>query len=733
MASQSKVQGFEGSRVRAGTPEPLSLDFIFRPRSTAVIGASNREGSVGRALFANVLMNGYTGVVYPVNMTAKSVLGVKAYPTVLQIPDEVDLAVLIVPALAVPATLAECGQKKVKGAVVISAGFKELGPTGAQLELAVRDRARRYGIRLIGPNCFGTIDASPQVRLNATFGRAMPAFGNIALISQSGAVGLSALEYAISEEVGLSKFASIGNKADVNENDLLAYLRDDPETDVIMLYLEDLVNPTEFMRIARETTSNRDKPKPILAIKAGRTSEGARAASSHTGALAGSDAAYDAFFAQARILRVDTINELFAKGAALAYQPPPCGRRVAILTNAGGIGILATDACVRSGLTLAPLSDRTRTELRKHLPATAATNNPVDIIGDADATRYRTALELLVADENVDGLLPIWTPTLMAESSEVASITADIGQKSDKPILACIQAMMNAETVRRQLLRDHIPHYQFPENAARAMAAMADFSEWSRRPQGDVKRFCDVRPDVVKGIIERARSRRSRAARPAPPFVSEPEGHEILSAYGLPVPKFRLCHTADQAVAAAKEIGYPVVLKVVSPDVLHKTEFGGVRVNITDDARTRIEFAGLLETVESRKPDVDIWGVLVQQMATKGTETIIGMKRDPSFGPLLMFGLGGILVEVLKDVTFRIAPLNDISTDSMVNGIKAVKILQGFRGEPPRDVGKIKECLQRLSQLVTDFAEIEELDMNPLLVYEQGKGALVLDARFLLK
>jgi acetate---CoA ligase (ADP-forming) len=703
-----------------------SIEPLFKPRSIAVIGASNREGSVGRALFSNILMNGYSGVVYPVNLKQRSVLGVKAYESVRDIPDPVDLVVLIVPAISVPAMLAECGQKKVRGAVVISAGFKELGPTGAQLELAVRDRARTYGIRLIGPNCFGVIDSSPNTRMNATFGRFMPSFGNIGLISQSGAVGLSALDYAISEEVGLSKFASIGNKADVNENDLLAYLRDDPETDVIMFYLEDLVNPTEFMRIARETTSHPERPKPILAIKAGRTSEGAKAASSHTGALAGSDAAYDAFFAQARIIRVDSIEELFAKGVALAYQPAPRGRRVAIVTNAGGVGIMATDACIRNGLQLAKLSDQTRAELKKVLPVTASTANPVDVIGDADENRYRAALELLVKDENVDGLIPIWAPTLMAESSVVASITADVGQKSDKPILACIQSMINPAEVRRQLMRDKIPHYQFPENAARALSAMAEFSEWSHRPQGAVTNFPDVKPEVVKAIIARAKER-------TPFYISEPEGHDILSAYGLPVPPYRLCKTADEAVRAAQEIGYPVVLKIVSPDILHKTEFGGVRVNITGDAKLKTEFTGLLETVKSKKPGADVWGVLVQQMAPKGTETILGMKRDPSFGPLLMFGLGGILVEVLKDVVFRVAPINDISVDSLVTGIKAVKILQGYRGEAPRDVPKIKECLERLSQLVTDFKEIDELDINPLLVYEQGKGALVLDARFLLK
>ena len=703
-----------------------NLDFIFKPRSVAVIGASTREGSVGHALFRNVLMNGFTGMVFPVNMTAKSVLGVKAYESVLQIPDDVDLAVLVVPALAVPTTLAECGQKKVKGAIVISAGFKELGPTGAQLELAVRDRARKYGIRLIGPNCFGMINCSPDVRLNTTFGRVMPHFGNIAFISQSGAVGVNALEYAESEELGFSKFISIGNKADINECDLLSYLKDDPDTDVIALYLEDLADPPQFMHIARETASHETRPKPILAIKSGRTTEGAKAASSHTGALAGSDAAYDAFFAQARILRVDTINELFAKAAALAYQPVPRGPRVAILTNAGGVGIMGTDACIRNGLKLAELAPETRAALKKALPVTASTNNPVDIIGDADEKRYRAALELMVADENVDGLIPMWTPTLMAEAVDIADVIADIGSKSDKPILACIQTMGNSADIRKALLRDHIPHYQFPENAARAMAAMAEFSEWSRRPQGEVKNFSDVKPAIVKDILERARARPTL-------FVSEPEGHEILKAYGLPVPRFKLCKTAGEAVRAAQGIGYPVVLKIVSPDILHKTEFGGVRVNITDEAGLKAEHASLLAGVEAKKPDADIWGVLVQQMAPKGTETIIGMKRDPSFGPLLMFGLGGILVEVLKDVTFRIAPLNDISTDSMVNGIKAVKILQGYRGEAPRDVPKIKECLQRLSQLVTDFKEIDELDMNPLLVYEQGKGALVLDARFLLK
>uniref|UniRef100_A0A7C4CAW4 CoA-binding protein n=1 Tax=candidate division WOR-3 bacterium TaxID=2052148 RepID=A0A7C4CAW4_UNCW3 len=704
-----------------------SIDALFCPRSVAVIGASNREGSVGRALFANILMNGYTGMVFPVNMTARSVLGVKAYPSVLDIEEEIDLAILIVPALAVPATMAECGQKKVKAAVVISAGFKELGPTGAQLEAAVRDRARQFGIRMVGPNCFGLTNSSPKVRLSATFGRTTPSFGNIALVSQSGAIGVNALEYAENEEVGLSKFISIGNKADVNECDLLAYLRDDDETDVIMLYLEDLVNPAEFMRIARETTSHPRRPKPILAIKAGRTSEGARAASSHTGALAGSDEAYNAFFAQSRILRVETINELFAKAAALAYQPTPKGPRVAILTNAGGVGIMATDACVRNGLTIAPLTPRTREELKKHLPATAATSNPVDVIGDSDEKRYATALRLLLDDESVDGIIPIWTPTLMAEAEAVASAISEAGTKCEKPILACIQTIGDSRAVRRALLKDRIPHYQFPENAARAMAAMAEFAAWSHRPQGEVRRFEDTKPDVVRAIIAQARSRK-------PVFISEPESHEIMRAYGLPVLPARLVKTEDEAVRAGAEIGYPLVIKIVSPDILHKTDFGGVKVNITDEAMLRQEFAAMLEAIHRQKPDADIWGVFVQKMAEKGgTETIIGMNRDPQFGPLLMFGLGGVLVEALKDVTFRVAPINDLSADSMIAGIRAHKLLEAFRGRPARDTACIKECLQRVSQLVTDFPDFAEMDINPLLVYETGRGAAVLDARFLLR
>lgn len=704
-----------------------NLDFIFKPRSVAVLGASNREGSVGRALFANILFNGYTGIVYPVNPKAKSVLGVKAYSSILDIEDEIDLAVLIVPAVTVPAVLAECGQKKVKGAIVISAGFKELGPTGAALEQAVRERARTWGIRLVGPNCFGMINTSPEVRLNTTFGRIRPRYGNIALISQSGAVGANALEYAEAEEVGLCKFISIGNKADINECDLLQYLKDDPETDVIALYLEDLVNPAQFMKIAREITSRPGKPKPILAIKAGRTSEGAKAASSHTGALAGSDETYNAFFAQARVLRVDTVNELISKAASLAYQPTPHGSRVAILTNAGGIGIMATDACIRNGLKLANLTEKTRQELKKVLPVAANTNNPVDIIGDGDAERYRAAFRILIQDENVDGIIPIWTPTVVAESMDIANVIVEESGYADKPILACIQTMGDSTPIRRILLKRRIPHFQFPEDAARAMATMAEFFRLSRRPPGEVVRYSDVNQNRVRELIALARKR-------SPHYLSEPECHEILQAYGLPVVKFEMAKDGDEAVAAAQKIGYPVVLKIVSPDILHKTDVGGVRVNLNSEAELRSAYQAMLEQVKTKKPEADIWGVMVQKMAKSGElETILGMKRDLHFGPLLMFGLGGIMVEVLKDVMFRVAPVNDLSAESMITGIRANKLLEPFRGQPARDKKAIKECIMRLSQMVTDFPDFDEIDINPLLVYYEGEGAAAIDARILLR
>ncbi|MCX7785310.1 MAG: acetate--CoA ligase family protein [candidate division WOR-3 bacterium] len=625
-----------------------NLKFIFWPRSIAVIGASTKKGSVGQATFANILLNGFTGIVYPVNPTVRSVLGVKAYPSVLHIPDEIDLAVIIVPAPIVPEVIEECGQKGVKGAIIISAGFKEIGESGAKLEKRVKEIASKHNLSLIGPNCFGMINTDHRVSLFATFGKAVPQPGNIAFISQSGAVGVTALEYAEAEGIGLSKFISIGNKADINENDLLEYLKDDEQTKAIILYLEDLVEPRRFLKIATEVTSKIGKP--ILAIKAGRTSEGAKAASSHTGALAGSDEAYNAFLHQCGIIRVDTVSELFDYAKAFSGQPLPKSRRVAIITNAGGMGIMATDSVIRNGLVLSQFSETTKTKLRAFLPSSASINNPLDVIGDADEIRYREALKLLLEDENVDGIICIWTPTLMAETKVVAEEISAIAPNYAKPVMGCLLSLENTKEVIRTLWKAKIPYYPFPEIAAKALADMCDFQEWINLPPTEIKVFDDVDRNQVAAIIKTAKSR-------TPHFITEPEGYKILAAYKIPILPNVLITDPQELIDQAKLIGFPVVLKVVSSDILHKTEVGGVAVDIGNEDELLQKFQEMPKHIKQHKPDAKIEGYLIQKMAEKGIETILGIKKDPQFGPIIMFGLGGIYVEVLKDISFRVCPI----------------------------------------------------------------------------
>ncbi|MEO0091930.1 MAG: acetate--CoA ligase alpha subunit [candidate division WOR-3 bacterium] len=700
-----------------------NLKFIFWPRSIAVIGASTKKGSVGQATFANILLNGFTGIVYPVNPTVRSVLGVKAYPSVLHIPDEIDLAVIIVPAPIVPEVIEECGQKGVKGAIIISAGFKEIGESGAKLEKRVKEIASKHNLSLIGPNCFGLINTDHRVNLFATFGKAVPESGNIAFISQSGAVGVTALEYAEAEGIGLSKFISIGNKADINENDLLEYLRDDEQTKAIILYLEDLVEPRRFLKIATEVTSKIGKP--ILAIKAGRTTEGAKAASSHTGALAGSDEAYNAFLHQCGIIRVDTVSELFDYAKAFSGQPLPKSRRVAIITNAGGMGIMATDSVIRNGLVLSQFSESTKTKLRTFLPSSASINNPLDVIGDSDEKRYREALKLLLEDENVDGIICIWTPTLMAETKVVAEEISAIAPNYAKPVMGCLLSLENTKEVIRTLWKARIPYYPFPEIAAKALADMCDFQEWINLPPTEIKVFDDVDRKQVETIIQTAKKR-------MPHFISEPEGYQILKAYKIPILPNVLVHNEDELIARSKEIGFPVVLKVVSSDILHKTEVGGVAIDIGNDEELLQKYKEMSENIRKIKPNAKIEGFLLQKMADKGVETILGIKKDPQFGSIIMFGLGGIYVEVLRDISFRVCPILELAATHMIQEIKGYKILKGFRGKGPADIKTIEESLLRLSQLAVEFPEFTEIDINPFVVYEQGKGAVAIDARFLI-
>jgi acetyl coenzyme A synthetase (ADP forming)-like protein len=728
-----------------------SLEALFAPKSVAVIGASTKPDSLGRAVFKNILFHGYTGVVYPVNPKAKSILGVKAYPSVLDIPDEIDLAVIIVPALAVANVLEECGRKGVRAAIVISAGFKEIGEEGAQRERELQQIAQRYGIALLGPNCLGIINTDPTVSLNATFAPGMPRQGNIAFISQSGALGVAALEYAQRQKIGLSKFISIGNKADLHENHLLDYLKDDPLSDVILLYVEDLEDPQGFHRLATEITSERPKKIPILAIKSGRTLEGAKAATSHTGALAGSDEVYDSIFMQSGVLRVETIEELFDYAIAFAQQPLPHLTRslsasgegqgevkIAIVTNAGGAGILATDAAVRHGVQLAEFTEETVRKLRELLPPTVNVANPVDMTGEPNEQRYETVVRTVLEDPNVAGVVVIAAPHILMSLENIARhivravhLTRSLSASGEgqgevqKPVLACLMAVTDARPAIEILEEANIPHYSFPERAARALAAMARYREWVHRPRTEYRVFTDVQ-------IERARETIARAKRQGRSLLLEPEAHDVLKAYGFPVLQYRLAQTEDEALQAAREIGYPVVLKIVSPDIAHKVDVGGVKLDIHSDAELRENYRQMLADVQKAKPDARIFGVFVQEFIKGGKETILGLKRDPLFGPLLMFGLGGIYVEALRDVTFRIAPIRELGVTRMIRQIRGFKILEGFRGEPPSDIDAIAECLARLSQLATQLEEIVELDINPLVVFERGRGARVVDARIVV-
>lgn len=701
------------------------LKIALSPKSVVVIGATGREGSVGNAVFSNILYGNYKGVVYPVNPKWKSIHGVKAYPSVLDIPDDIDLAVIIVPSKFVPGVMRECGEKNVKGIVVISAGFKEIGGEGEKLEEEIKKIADEYKIPLIGPNCVGVINTDDDVSLNATFARTMPKRGNIAFISQSGALGVAALEYARTENIGLSKFISVGNKADINENDFLYLLKDDPSSKVILLYLEDLSNHQAFIELARIITGEIPYKKPIIAIKSGRTREGARAALSHTGALVGSDEAYDSIFTQCGILRVETLEELFNLAVAFSTQPIPRSNRIAIITNAGGPGILATDAAVRFGLKLANFSDSTREKLKQKLPPVVTINNPLDLIGDADEKRFEVALECILKERNVDGVVVIATPQLMTNMKAIAEAIVRTRNKYEKPLVATLMTTTaDISDALRVLDEGEIPHYTFPETAARALASMCEYAWWIKRPRTGVKVFEDIDKDEVREIINKAKSEGRK-------FLLEPESHSILKAYGFPILKFKFVKDEKESLEAADSIGYPVVLKIVSPDIIHKIDMGGVIINIKGPDELRNAIRQMTENIKSRNPEARIYGFLIQEMARRGKETIIGMKRDPRFGPLLMFGLGGIYVEVLKDVSFRIAPIRELSAYRMIKEIRGFKILEGVRGEPPSDIDSIAECLERLSQLAMDFEELEELDINPLFVHE--KGASVVDARAFIK
>ncbi len=697
------------------------LEKFFTPQSVAVIGASREPGKLGHAVIHNLVECGYTQnhTVYPINPKADEILNLKAYPSVLDVPVPIDLGVIVIPYKFVPDALRECGQKHIPAVVVITAGFREAGHEGVVREQEVLQIAKEHNIRLIGPNCLGIIDT--YTPLNASFAAGTPPKGPINFTSQSGALGTAVLDWAIAGQMGFAKFVSLGNKADVNEIDLFNAWADDPHCNVIMAYVEGVPNGQQFMEVARAV----GKKKPIVTIKSGVTQAGSRAVSSHTGSLAGSEQAYSAAFKQAGIIRADTMEALFDYSLAFAYQPLLPGDRIAVITNAGGPGILATDAIERAGLKLARFEPDTLNTLTTCLPDAASAANPVDVLGDAMADRYEFALETVSKDPNVDGILIILTPQAMTNIAGTAEAIAKLSDRIDRPVLACFMGEARANEGIDILTKRGVPNYPFPERAVAALKAMSTYREAKAKPLPQIERF-EVDHKTVKTVFEKARSE-GRVA------IGDFEAREIMTAYGLSIPRSELADTADKAVEIANQIGYPVVLKIASPDILHKTDVGGVKVGMRNAQDVRDAFDLIVYRATRYVPDARIWGCVVQQMTSQGLEVLVGMNRDPQFGPLVTFALGGIYVEILKDATFRIAPFDRSEAKQMLEEIRARALLDGVRGKPPMDKDAIIETLLRIGQLVADFPEIVELDINPLMVFEQGQGAMAIDMRLILK
>ncbi len=695
---------------------------FFQPDSVAVIGASSNPSKLGHAVLKNLVDGGYAqrGMVYPINPGANSILGHKAYPSVLDVPASIDLAVIVIPYPQVPDALRECGQKGIPAAIVISAGFREAGMEGFERERELIQIAKEYNLRLIGPNCLGVIDTFTP--LNASFSAGTPPSGPMAFMSQSGALGTAVLDIALAGRLGLSKFVSLGNKADVSEIDLLQAWKDDEHTRVILIYTEGMPNGEEFIRVARQITPK----KPVIAIKSGVTQSGSRAVSSHTGSLAGSEQAYQAAFNQAGILRAESMQALFDMALAIGYQPELRGNRIAIITNAGGPGILATDALERAGLSMARFEIETIHALEQYLPDAASAANPVDVLGDARADRYQFAMEKVIADPNTDGLMIVLTPQAMTDIEATAEAIGALADATDKPILACFMGEARVEKGIEILNRFGVPNYPFPERAADAFRAMAKYQEIKSRQTSQTQ---PIEADIkqVQTVITRVRSEKRTT-------IGDSEARDILQAYGLHIPRSEIASSPERAIEIASQIGYPVVLKIASPDILHKTDVGGVKVGLQNAEAVQDAFELMVYRAQRYIPEARIWGCLVQEMAPAGgLEVLVGMNRDPQFGPLVTFGLGGIYVEILKDVTFRIAPFSREEAEAMIGEIRAHALLDGVRGKPPMDKEAILDTIMRIGQLVQDFPEIAELDINPLMVYPHGQGAIAIDMRLVLQ
>ena len=696
---------------------------LLRPRSVAVIGASRKRDTISGAVFRNLIDGGFEGPVYPVNPKAEVVQSVRAYPSVLDVPGEVDLAVIVVPATAVTTVARDCGAKGVKGLLVISAGFSEVGGEGDVRQRELLDIARAYGMRIVGPNCMGVMNTAPGVRLNASFAPDAPDPGRLGFSSQSGALGIAVIDRTRELGLGMSTFVSVGNKADISGNDLLQYWEQDPETDVILLYLESFGNPRKFARIARRVS----RKKPIVAVKSGRSSAGARAAASHTGSLAAGDVAVDALFHQAGVIRTDTLEELFDVASVVANQPLPGGSGVGIITNAGGLGILCADACEASGLQVPEPSDETKAALRELLPAEASVGNPVDMIASATAEQYAESLTLLARDPNIHSIVVIFIPPLVTRAEDVADAINEIADKLEgKPIVACF---LGVRGIHRRLSRGEVvvPSFAFPEAAGRALGRVARHARWRDRPEGSIPEI----PDVD----------RSHSSRIAASLLEGGEGwldqnsvQTLLRHYGLPVARTTLVGGPDEVAEAAREIDAPVAVKVDSQTLLHKTDIGGVRLGLENAEEAGRAAREMHRSLADQGLADQIDGYVVQEMVTsEGSEFFVGVSHDPLFGPLLACGSGGTLVELMRDVAVRITPVTDVDVDEMLRSLRAWPLFEGYRGQPPLDAEALRWTLFRIAAMVEDLPHVRELDLNPVLVGNKGEGCKILDARIRLE
>ncbi len=695
---------------------------MFNPRSVAVVGASAKKGGVGNDVLLNLIKD-YKGTIYPVNPKGGEIEGIKAYTQISEIPGEVDLVLVLVNAKFVPGVVDQAIEKKVSGIVIISAGFKEVSHEGAEIEKEMARKAKEAGIPLVGPNCLGVINAT--CGLNASFASKICKPGNLAFISQSGALCTSVLDFAEARQMGFSKFVSFGNKSDVNETELLEYLADDPNTAAIALYLEDVADGKGFLDIASKIFW--DKGKVVLCLKSGRSAEGAKAVSSHTGSLAGSDAVYNALFTQAGVQRVDTISQLFDRAALYTTQPEPKGKNLAIITNAGGPGIMATDAAINAGLKLAQLSDETKAKLAESMPSAASLRNPVDVLGDAHSDRYQIATELIMADPNVDMGLVLLTPQSMTDVDNIGRDLPAVIKAAGKPVVC---AFMGASAVAEgvdALVSQGVPNYTFPEDAVNALGAyvkLAEFRALTDREYPDAA-ACDVEKakKIVADYLGDADEK----------YLTQADCRSIFECYNLPLLASGVAKTADEAAEIVSKIGAKVVMKVMSDDVKHKFDAGGVILNVEGPDAARAAFAKIYENVEKNVPGAKIDSILIEQMAEKGVEVILGCNRDAKFGPLVMIGHGGTYAELWKDVAFRLAPMQKISAYRMVRQIKTFKMLDGFRGAPKCDVAKLEATLLSFATMLVNHPEIAECDINPLIVHEDGKGCSVADARIMLR